>query len=309
MSSARSFRREAPAVADGVEALVGRTPLVRLNSHGVEGVEIWAKLEFFNPGGSVKDRPAVRMVRRALEDGLLEQNRALLDATSGNTGIAYAWMGACLGLRVVLAIPENCSEERKRILRAFGAEVHFSDPMEGSDGAILLARKIRDADPDRYFVPDQYNNPENPESHARGTAEEILEQIGDRLTHFAAGIGTSGTLMGTGRVLRERRPGVRIVALEPSEPFHGLEGWKHMASSIVPGIYDESGFDEKISVDTEEAYEWAKVLARREGILAGPSAGGAYAGCVHLARRIGKGCIVTVFADSGDKYLHSKLWD
>lgn len=295
--------------AESVEELVGGTPLVRLNRHGIAGVEIWAKLEFFNPGGSVKDRPAARMVQIALEKGDLSEGKALLDATSGNTGIAYAWLGAVKGFRVALAVPENCSEERKRILDFFDAEVHYSDPMEGSDGAIMLARRLKKENPERYFIPDQYNNPENPEAHARGTALEILEQIGDRITHFAAGIGTSGTLMGVGRTLREKKPGVRIVALEPKEAFHGLEGWKHMASSIVPGIYEEDGFDEKIPVDTEEAYECAKRLAKEEGILVGPSGGGAYAGCLQLARRIGKGCIVTVFADSGDKYLHSRLWE
>jgi S-sulfo-L-cysteine synthase (O-acetyl-L-serine-dependent) len=275
----------------------------------VPGVTLFAKLESFNPGGSVKDRPAMRMIQEGLNSGKLTKDKAILDATSGNTGIAYAMIGAALGFKVVLAVPANVSEERKRILKSFSAEVHYSSAMDGSDGAILLARELYKKDPARYFVPDQYNNPENPKAHMATTAEEIMEQVGDRITHFAAGIGTSGTLMGTGKRLKEMKPSVKIVALEPSQPFHGLEGLKHMASSIVPGIYDTKAYDEHIPIDTDESYEWVKKLARQEGILCGLSSGGAMAGCVTLAKRIGKGCIVTIFPDSGDKYLSTRVWE
>jgi cysteine synthase B len=249
------------------------------------------------------------MIQEGIRTGKLNRNKAILDATSGNTGIAYAMVGAALGYRVALALPANVSEERKRILETYNVEVHYSSEMEGSDGAIRLARKLALENPDRYFVPDQYNNPENPKAHFLSTAEEIMELVGDRITHFAAGIGTSGTLMGTGRRIIEIKPSVKVVALEPAESFHGLEGWKHMASSIVPGIFDPSSFDEKIPIDTDEAYEWVKVLARREGLLVGLSCGGALSGCVKLARRIGEGCIVTIFPDSGDKYLSTRVWE
>jgi cysteine synthase B len=298
-----------PKIFESVTELVGNTPLVEIHSHGVPGVKLYAKLEAFNPGGSVKDRPAIRMIQNGLESGKLTNSKVILDATSGNTGIAYAMIGAALGFKVVLAVPANVSDERKRILKSFNTEVHYSSEMDGSDGAILLARELYKKDPDRYFVPDQYNNPENPKAHELSTAVEIMDQLGGEITHFAAGIGTSGTLMGTGRGLKKVKPSVQVVALEPAEPFHGLEGLKHMASSIVPGIYDTSVYDRKISIDTDESYEWVKTLARKEGILAGLSSGGAMAGCVQLAREIGQGCIVTVFADSGDKYLSTRVWE
>ena len=298
-----------PRVFESVTELIGHTPLVRIHSHGVPGVEIYAKLESFNPGGSVKDRPAARMIQEGLKNGKLTKDKAILDATSGNTGIAYAMIGAALGYKVVLAVPANVSEERKRILKSFNAEVHYSSEMDGSDGAIILAREMYKRNPDRYFIPDQYNNPENPKAHMLSTAEEIMEQLGDKITHFAAGIGTSGTLMGTGKRIKEIKPSVQIVALEPSQPFHGLEGLKHMASSIVPGIYDTHGYDLHMDIDTDESYEWVKALARKEGILAGLSSGGAMAGCVQLAREIKGGCIVTIFPDSGDKYLSTRVWE
>ncbi len=300
---------ETKTIHDSVTELVGKTPLVEVHCHGVPGVTILAKLESFNPGGSVKDRPALRMIEEGIKAGKLTKDKAILDATSGNTGIAYAMIGAALGYKVVLALPANVSEERKRILETYNVEVHYSSEMEGSDGAIRLARKLALENPDRYFVPDQYNNPENPKAHYLSTAEEIMELAGDRITHFAAGIGTSGTLMGTGKRIKEMKPSVKLVALEPAEPFHGLEGWKHMASSIVPGIYDPKGFDEKIPIDTDEAYEWVKVLARKEGLLLGLSCGGALSGCVKLAKKIGSGCIVTIFPDSGDKYLSTRVWE
>lgn len=298
-----------PRVFESVTELVGRTPLVKIHCHGVPDVEIYAKLESFNPGGSVKDRPALRMIQEGIREGKLTPDKSILDATSGNTGIAYAMIGAALGYRVVLAVPANVSEERKRILKSFNAEVHYSSEMDGSDGAILLARELYKKSPEKYFVPDQYNNPENPKAHMLSTAEEIMELVGDRITHFAAGIGTSGSLIGTGKRLKEMKPSIRVVALEPSQPFHGLEGLKHMASSIVPGIYDPSVFDEKIPIDTDDSYEWVKILARKEGLLVGLSSGGALAGCVTLAQKIKKGCIVTLFPDSGDKYLSTRVWE
>ncbi len=298
-----------PRVYESVTDLVGRTPMVQIHSHGVLGVEVYAKLESFNPGGSVKDRPALRMIQEGLKSGKLTKNKSILDATSGNTGIAYAMIGAAMGYKVVLAVPANVSEERKRILKSFNAEVHYSSEMDGSDGAIILAREIYKQNPEKYFIPDQYNNPENPKAHMLSTAEEIMEQLKDNITHFAAGIGTSGTLIGTGKRIREIKPSVKIVALEPSQPFHGLEGLKHMASSIVPGIYDTKAYDQHIDIDTDESYEWVKTLARKEGILAGLSSGGAMAGCVQLAKEIKKGCIVTIFPDSGDKYLSTRVWE
>ena len=304
-----TFVSNPPRIFESVTEMVGRTPLVQIHSHGVSGVDIFAKLESFNPGGSVKDRPAARMIQEGLKSGQLTRDKAILDATSGNTGIAYAMIGAALGYKVVLAVPANVSEERKRILKSFNAEVHYSSEMDGSDGAIILSREMYMENPDRYFIPDQYNNPENPKSHMLSTAEEIMEQLGDRITHFAAGIGTSGTLMGTGKRIKEIKSSVQIVALEPSQPFHGLEGLKHMASSIVPGIYDKHGYDQHIDIDTDESYEWVKTLARKEGILVGLSSGGAMAGCVQLAKEIEKGCIVTIFPDSGDKYLSTRVWE
>jgi cysteine synthase B len=298
-----------PRIYERVTELVGRTPLVQIHSHGVAGVKLFAKLESFNPGGSVKDRPAIRMIEEGIRSGKLTQDKIILDATSGNTGIAYAMMGAALGYRVLLAMPANVSDERKRILKSFHAHVEYSSPMDGSDGAIRLAREIYKRSPEKYYVPDQYNNPENPKAHYLTTAEEIMECVGNEITHFAAGIGTSGTLMGTGKRLRELKPSVKIVALEPAEPFHGLEGLKHMASSIVPGIYDTHGFDFKIAMDTEESYEWVQRLARREGLLVGLSSGGAMDGCIKLAKEIKQGCIVTVFPDSGDKYLSTRVWE
>ena len=300
---------QAPRIYESITDLVGRTPLLQIHSHGVPGVELWAKLESYNPGRSVKDRPALRMILEGIKSGKLTKDKTILDATSGNTGIAYGWIGATLGYKVTLAMPSNVSDERKRILKSFNVEVHYSSEMEGSDGAIRLAREIYKKDPDKYFVPDQYNNPENPEAHRLTTAKEIMEHLGDRITHFAATIGTSGTLMGTGKGIKEVKPSVKLVALEPAQPFHGLEGLKHMASSIVPGIYDTKAYDLHIDIDTEESYEWVKKLARQEGILVGLSSGGAMAGCIQLAKQIQQGCIVTVFPDSGDKYLSTRVWE
>ena len=237
---------------------IGNTPLLRLTDPAIPPrVEVYAKLEFFNPGGSVKDRPARRMIEDGERDGLLEQGKVILDSTSGNTGIAYAMIGAAKGYRVKLAMPANVSRERKAILAAYGAEVVYTDPGELSDGAILEARKMYEADPDRYFKPDQYNNPANWHAHRDTTAPEIWQQTGGRVTHFVATIGTSGTVMGAGRGLKAFNPAVEVIAAEPAEPFHGIEGLKHMESSIVPGIYDEGFLDHKIPVDTEDAYDTA----------------------------------------------------
>ena len=293
---------------------IGNTPLLRIHlfDEAAPGVEIYAKAEFMNPGGSVKDRPALRMIEEGERSGRLTPDKTILDSTSGNTGIAYAMIGAAKGYRVKLVMPTNVSEERKQLVTAFGAEIEYSDALEGSDGAILLARQMRDAEPDRYFMPDQYNNDANWQAHYDGTGLEIWEQTGGRVTHFIAGLGTSGTFVGTSRRLKELSPSVRCISVEPDEPWHGLEGLKHMETSIVPGIYDPSIADENVGVATEEAYEVARKLATTEGILIGHSSGAAL--CVagregaSLAASGQGGVIVIVFADGGDRYLSSGLY-
>ena len=288
---------------------IGNTPLLRLTDPAIPPrVEVYAKLEFFNPGGSVKDRPARRMIEDGERDGLLEPGKVILDSTSGNTGIAYAMIGAAKGYRVKLAMPANVSRERKAILAAYGAEVVYTDPGELSDGAILEARKMYEADPDRYFKPDQYNNPANWHAHRDTTAPEIWQQTGGRVTHFVATIGTSGTVMGTGRGLKAFNPAVEVIAAEPAEPFHGIEGLKHMESSIVPGIYDEDFLDHKIPVDTEDAYDTALRLPVEQGVLVGQSSGGAYWAAIEVARQLEEGVVVTIFCDSGDKYMSTPMW-
>ena len=288
---------------------IGNTPLLRLTDPAIPPrVEVYAKLEFFNPGGSVKDRPARRMIEDGERDGLLEPGKVILDSTSGNTGIAYAMIGAAKGYRVKLAMPANVSRERKAILAAYGAEVVYTDPGELSDGAILEARKMYEADPDRYFKPDQYNNPANWHAHRDTTAPEIWQQTGGRVTHFVSTIGTSGTVMGTGRGLKALNPDVQVIAAEPAEPFHGSEGLKHMESSIVPGIYDEGFLDHKIPVDTEDAYDTALRLPVEQGVLVGQSSGGAYWAAIEVARQLEEGVVVTIFCDSGDKYMSTPMW-
>ncbi len=290
---------------------VGNTPMVPLRriARHVPGVELYAKLEWFNPGGSVKDRPALWMIMTALETGQLTPDKVILDSTSGNTGIAYAMIGAALGLKVELCLPENASLERKRTILAYGTKIHFTDPLEGSDGARVVAAELFRANPDRYFMPDQYSNAANPQAHYETTGPEIMRQTGGRVTHFVASIGTSGTLMGTGRYLKDRNPGIRVYAAEPDSPFHGLEGMKHMATAMVPAIYEESWLDGKFSVATEEAYEYVQRLAREEGLMVGASSGAAAAAAVRLAEQIGEGVIVTVFPDSGARYLSTELWE
>jgi cysteine synthase B len=292
--------------------LVGGTPLVRINrvTEGLpEGVEVYAKLEGYNPGGSVKDRAALRMIEDAEKSGRLTRDKVVLDSTSGNTGIAYAWIGAVKGYKVELVVPANVSEERKKILNAFGAGVVYSNPLEGSDGAIRLAWKLYVARPETYCKLDQYNNPSNPQAHYDTTGPEIIEQTEGRVTHFVASIGTGGTVMGAGRRLKEFNKDIRVIAVEPSSPLHGLEGLKHMASSIVPGIYHEEDLDEKVPAPTEESYDMAKRLAREEGLLVGQSSGAALWGAIEVAKRLKKGVVVVIFPDGGDKYLSTRLWE
>tara|TARA_Y100001978_G_scaffold203277_1_gene227899 strand:- start:2753 stop:3688 length:936 start_codon:yes stop_codon:yes gene_type:complete len=288
---------------------IGNTPLLRLQDASIPpGVEVYAKLEFFNPGGSVKDRPARRMIEDGEREGRLVAGKTILDSTSGNTGIAYAMIGASKGYPVKLAMPANVSRERKAVLAAYGAEVVYTDPSELSDGAILEARKIYEADPDAYFKPDQYNNPSNWQAHYDTTAPEIWEQTQGRVTHFIATIGTSGTVMGTGRGLKRFNKDIQIIAAEPADPFHGIEGLKHMESSIVPGIYDESFLDHKVAVDTEDAYDTALRLPREYGTLVGQSSGAAYWSAIEVARQLKEGVVVTIFCDSGDKYMSTPMW-
>jgi cysteine synthase B len=290
--------------------LIGNTPLIKLQ-HLVENprVEIYGKAEWANPGGSVKDRPALRMIREGERTGALTREKTIIDSTSGNTGIAYAMIGAALGYRVKLCLPKNASEERKRILRAFGAELVLTDPLAGSDGAILAVREIVTAEPDKYFYPDQYNNPANWLAHYDTTGVEIFEQTEGRITHFVAGLGTSGTFMGAGRRLRELKPGVRLISMEPDSPFHGLEGLKHMETAIVPGIYDPAFADEQMSIATEEAHAMAKRLVQSEGWFVGISAAANVAAALKVGERIDEGVIVTVLCDDGSKYLSEKFWE
>ncbi len=294
--------------------LVGQTPLVRLRRIGAElpGVRIYAKCEFMNPGGSVKDRPALRMIETSLERGTFRREMTLIDSTSGNTGVAYAWICAALGMRCALVMPANVSAARKRIAQAYGAELIFSDPLQGSDGALLRARELVSAHPDRWFYPDQYGNPENPRAHELGTAVEIAESLAGRVAAFVAGIGTGGTVMGTSRGLRSLVPGVFCAAVEPAEPLHGLEGLKHMATSIVPPIYREDELDEKIEMPTAEGWAMADRLGREEGLRVGHSAGAAVAGALRIARRMAErgeqGNVVTVLPDRADRYFEPRRW-
>ncbi len=291
--------------------LVGDTPLLELPNIAAEvpGVRIFGKAEWRNPGGSVKDRPALWMIRAGEASGALTPDKVILDATSGNTGIAYAWIGAALGYKVKLCMPKNASEERKKILRAYGVDFVLTDPGEGSDGAIREARKLYAEDPERYFYPDQYSNPANPRAHYESTGPEIWEQTSGEMTHFVAGLGTSGTFVGTATRLKEYNPEIRVISFEPDSPFHGLEGMKHMGSAIVPDIYDASIADENRSTATEEAYEMVRRVAREEGILIGISAGAAVATALQVAREIEHGVVVTILCDGADKYLSESFWE
>lgn len=301
------------AVRGGASLLdcIGRTPLLRLARVTRDlppTVAVYLKAEWFNPGGSVKDRPVLRMITDAERDGRLRPGMTIVDSTSGNAGIAYAMIGAVKGYPVELVMPASASEERKRIIAAYGARIVLSDPLEGSDGAILMAREIFARAPGRYFKPDQYNNPSNWRAHYDTTGPEILEQTAGRITHFVAGLGTTGTLVGAGRRLREANPRIRIVAVEPDAALHGLEGLKHIATSIVPGIYDPSVHDQKIAVSTEAGYAMARRLAREEGLLVGESTGAAVVAALEVARGLRDGLIVAVAPDGGDRYLSTPLW-
>jgi cysteine synthase B len=313
-SIAPSLEREVVPVAraNSVLELIGNTPLLEITRlvHGklAPGVRIFAKLEGFNPGGSVKDRAARKMIEVGLSDGSLRPGKTIIDSTSGNTGIALAMVGAAVGYPVELVMAENVSRERKKIIEAYGAKITFSDPMESSDGAILLCRKIIEREPAKYFKPDQYNNEANPLAHFETTGPEIWRQTRGQVTHFVAAMGTSGTLMGTGRYLKSVNPRVQVIGVEPDDAMHGLEGLKHMASSIVPGIYHEKELDSKIAVGTEEAYDMVYTLGHDEGVLVGQSSGAAMIAAIKVAQSIREGCVVTIFPDFGDKYLSTNLW-
>ena len=306
-----SFPAVEPKRAESVLDLIGDTPLVEIQklAEGLPAsVRILAKLEGFNPGGSVKDRAALRMVQEGIRTGKLQPGKTILDSSSGNTGIALAMIGRVLGYPVELVIPENVSRERKQVIAAYGAKIIYSDPLEGSDGAIRLCRHVLEENPDRYFKPDQYFNPMNPQAHYETTGPEIYRQTQQKVTHFVAGIGTGGTIMGAGRYLKEKNSRIKIVAVEPDDALHGLEGLKHMASSIVPGIYHEEALDDKIPVGTEEAYAMVYRLSQEEGILVGQSSGAAMFATLQLARKLREATLVTVFPDFGDKYLSTNLW-
>ena len=301
-----------PLVRGSVADLIGNTPLIRLprlEREVVGAVELYAKAEWLNPGGSVKDRPAIRMIIDGERSRQLTPAKTIIDATSGNTGIAYAMIGAARGYAVQLCLPENVTPERKRILRAYGAKLVFTDPLEGSDGAIRAVRRMYESDPDRYFYPDQYNNPANWHAHYDTTGPEILAQTGGRVTHFVSGLGTSGTFVGAGRFLRERVSGVRLISVQPDAALHGLEGLKHMESAIVPGIYDDSLADVDMRIGTEEAYDFTRRLAVEEGLLVGISSGAALAAGLRVAADLNSGVIVLIFCDGGEKYLSERFWE
>ena len=294
---------------------IGNTPLLRLNrlTEGLPGIEIYGKAEYFNPGGSVKDRPALNMILAGERAGKLNKDRVILDATSGNTGIAYSMIAAARGYRVKLCLPSNASIERKRILKAYGAEIVFTDPGEGSDGAIRKVREIYAADPNRYFYPDQYNNPANWQAHFETTGPEIIRQTERRITHFIASLGTSGTFVGVSRRLRQEIPGIACISAQPASGFHGLEGLKHMPTAIVPGIYDDKLADRNIWLETEDAHRMVRRLARDQGLLVGISAGGNVVAALQIAQELHRagqsGVIVTVLCDAADKYLSESFWD
>lgn len=291
---------------------IGNTPLLRLEritrELGKPNLELFAKAEWFNPGGSVKDRPVLSMILEGERTGQLTRGKTIIDATSGNTGIAYAMIGATLNYRVRVALPRNASDERKRIIQAYGAEILLTDPMEGTDGAQRLVRRIVEQHPEEFFFPDQYNNPKNWQAHYLTTAAEIIDQTQGRVTHFVAGLGTTGTFVGTSRRLREFNPAIQAISFQPDSPLHGMEGLKHLPSAMIPGIYDEKLADASLEVSTEEAYRMVRLLARQEGLLVGVSSGAALAASLRITRSIDKGVIVTVFPDDGWKYLSESFW-
>ena len=296
--------------ASDITRLVGNTPLlrVRLFDRDFPRVEVYAKAEWFNPGGSVKDRAALAMIEDGEKRGALTHDKTIIDSTSGNTGIAYALIGSAKGYRVQLVMPGNVSAERKSLVTAYGAQIVYSDAGEGSDGAIRMVRDIVASDPQRYFYPDQYSNPANPRAHYEGTAVEILEQTSGRITHFVAGVGTTGTFVGTSRRLKEHAASIKTIAVEPEDSFHGLEGLKHLPTAIVPQIWDPSLADEVWGCPTEPAYDLARAVARSEGLLVGHSSGAALWAVRRLAGKIQEGVVVTVFPDSGDRYISTGLY-
>lgn len=300
----------APALDESILQRIGNTPLIKLNriDRGLDGVSIYAKAEWFNPGGSVKDRPALRIIEDGEKSGRLKRGKIIIDSTSGNTGIAYAMIGAVKDYPVTLVMPSNISEERKAIVGSYGADIVYTDPLKGSDGAIIEVKKIVDENPEKYFFADQYNNPSNSRAHYDTTGVEIWEQTDGEVTHFVAGLGTTGTLMGTGRRLKEFNPDIEIIAVEPSTPVHGLEGLKHMDTAIIPGIYDPKFPDRKLSVDTEDAYRMVSELGQKEGLLVGYSAGAAMKAALEVAKGLKKGVVVVVFPDSGKNYLSTSFW-
>jgi S-sulfo-L-cysteine synthase (O-acetyl-L-serine-dependent) len=300
---------------ESVVDAVGDTPMIRLRrvTKDVPDVEVWVKLELANPGGSVKDRPALRMIVDALADGRLSRDKILVDSTSGNTGVAYSLYGAALGVKVQLVMPSNVSQARKDIARSFGTEIVYSDPMEGSDGAIRVVRELVAREPEKYFYPDQYSNPSNWRAHYDGTGREILEAVGDRLTHFVTGLGTTGTMMGCTRRIKEHHRAVECIAVEPSEALHGLEGLKHLATSLVPPIYDPHVPDRILAVQTEDGWDMADRLAREEGLLVGHSSGANVFAALQVARQAQQkgqgGCVVTIACDRGDRYFAPMKWE
>lgn len=305
---------KAPRTGKSVIEQIGNTPLLRLARVGSEypNVEFYAKAEWYNPGGSVKDRPALSMIQAGLASGALRPGKTIIDATSGNTGIAYSVIAAALGYPVKLCLPESASLERKRILAALGAELVITSGDEGTDGAIRKVHQIVAAEPEKYFYPDQYSNAANWQAHYHTTANEIWAQTGGKITHFVAALGTSGTFMGSTRRLKELNPSIRCISLQPDAAFHGLEGWKHMSTAIRPAIYDDSLADENLEVGTEDAYRMVKRIAREEGLLVSPSAAAALLGCFQVAKAIAssqRAVIVTIFADSASKYLSERFWD
>lgn len=300
----------APLTDESILQRIGNTPLIRLNKTGrvPEGVKIYAKAEWFNPGGSVKDRPALRIIEDGEKSGRLKKGGTVIDSTSGNTGIAYAMIGAVKGYNITLVMPSNVSEERKAIVNAYGVDIVYTDPLKGSDGAIIDAQRIVEENPGKYFFADQYNNPSNPLAHYDTTGVEVWEQTAGKVTHFVAGLGTTGTLVGSGRRLKEFNPDIELVAVEPSTSIHGLEGLKHMETAITPGIYDAGLPDRTIAVDTEDAYKTVKELGQKEGLLVGYSSGAAMKAALEVANDMKNGVVVVVFPDSGKNYLSTSFW-
>lgn len=319
MSAIRNFAPKiidrTPIVVTDIEAQIGNTPLVgfkRITAHLPENVNVFAKAEWHNPGGSVKDRAAREIVQQAFAKGQLDNGKILMDSTSGNTGIAYAMLGAAKGFSVKLFVPENVSPERLAILRAYGVDLVYTDPLEGSDGAIEAVRELAEQDPDTYFYADQYNNPANWQAHYKTTGVEIWKQTDNAVTHFVAGLGTSGTLTGTGRCLKDYNPDIQVISAQPAIAFHGIEGWKHMETAIKPGIYDQSFADRNLGIETEESYEMARRLAREEGYLVGISSAAAMVAALKLAEEAAErgesATIVTLFPDNAYKYLTESFW-